>query len=281
MKLALIPPTSLLEDCLQTDYQLLLPRQLDADEDYELAYMTMGARGDFFILDNGAAENDQYSDGDLIEMALHYDVDELAIPDVLGDTVETIRRFNKFFELEPTLAKEGFGVDEGPKLGYVAQGKGWREALAGVQAIMEDDNQAYIHTVYLPRLLVKESGEIRERILLAAAIRQTFGDRLDIHMFGSAPEWPREALAIANEVPFVRGMDTSMPYNWAFKGRALGGGPSIFDHDANTGIQKIGRPTDYFELKQESFDLPLVKQNVRVMHSWTGSTPLPSVKSVL
>lgn len=282
MKLALIPPLDLLVHTWTTDYQLVLPEWVDRSRTYEDNANALSSRGDFIILDNGAAEDNLYEPDELIEMAVEIGASELAIPDMLGDAFATFQKFAEFFDQnEEILATNKFATDEGPNLGFVAQGKSEIDALSLVLQVMTSKWAPYISTVYLPRLLIRESQNNYARINLARAIYAQFDTRLDIHLFGSAPEWPRESLAASTEAPFIRGIDTSMPYNWAFKGRVLGGGASIFDQDPNTGIQNIGRPDDYFDLTSEDFDPEILAQNVRVMHTWTGNIPSPIAKSAL
>lgn len=272
MKLALIPPLCFKMNMLKTDYQLVLPALMDSDVEYETLIYQLKERGDFIILDNGAAEKQLWDEPDLIEMASEMQADELAIPDILGDSEETVRRLMGFFNIhEEALAAHSFGTDEGPGLGFVAQGKNMAEAMSTVRTVMSTKWAPYLSTVYLPRLLVRESGNVRIRLSIAAQVYMEYGDRLNIHMFGAAPEWPREALAVATECSYVRGMDTSMPYNWAHARRVMGGASSIWDSNSIDSYL-VKRPTDYFELEPEDFDLEILRQNVKVLETWIGNT---------
>lgn len=284
MKLALIPPLCRLRDMEQTDYQLILPQLVNSHVRYEDFVYHLKTRGDFLILDNGAAEGKIVEEDDLIDIAVELEVNELAVPDTLGDMVATLKQFIGFFERnEETLAVNKFSTG-GPNLGFVAQGNSWVESISLVNTVMKSDWSPYINTVYIPRLLVKESGNVRERIQVAEQIYKDYAGRLEIHMFGSAPEWPREAMAVDTECPYVRGMDTSMPYNFAYQeprrpAQAMGGGASIWDATGSKPL--IRRPEGYFTKSLDRFDLPLLEQNVRVMHTWTGSIPMQSAKSAL
>jgi len=198
---------------------LVLP-QLTTNEKYKSAYKEFEDLGDYLILDNGAAEDQWYNVSELMSIARQYKVDEVAIPDTLGDADTTYLRLELFFaDNEPLL--QDIGINEwGPKLGFVAQGKEWHEAMRLVSRVMQSKYASRISTVYLPRLLLQK-GDRYARIALANNIHNTYPE-LNIHMFGASVVWPLEMLAISKEAPFVRSMDTSMPFNFAIASKRLG-----------------------------------------------------------
>lgn len=277
MKLALIPPLDLISDSELTDYQLVLPA-LCRDSSYYGWYHTLSPGDNFIILDNGAAEADSVSDVELIDLAIQLNANELCIPDTLGDSRETVKQLNSFFSrYENVLSANEFATEGHTQLGFVAQGKTYNEAYLTVLEVMRSTWAPYISTVYLPRLLIKETQSARVRMNLADRIWDVFDTRLNIHLFGSAPEFPREAQYASLECPYIRGIDTSMPYSWAFKGKkpeqvrpaqVLGGGASIWD-----GYKPlINRPDNYFYTDAEEYDLDILEQNLKVMATWTGNT---------
>src|SRR5574337_1048257 len=92
MEVALIPPVSLLEDTDKTTMQLMLPLEELNRIDYLASYKAhLKAPGQYVILDNGAAEANQVDDEFLVYQAEKWKPNELAIPDVLGDSTKDIR----------------------------------------------------------------------------------------------------------------------------------------------------------------------------------------------
>src|ERR1700748_2794438 len=99
MRLALIPPVSLIDDIFNTNYQMVLPHI--AHLNYIAAYRSARKRGDFLILDNGAAEGETPSLADLMTAAQDYMANEVVVPDVLGDADQTralAEDFGEFIE---------------------------------------------------------------------------------------------------------------------------------------------------------------------------------------
>lgn len=215
MKVALIPPIALLEDTHKTNIQLVLPQNM-REPAYRDMYSGHLANADqYCIMDNGAAEKELVSARDLFELASFFLPDELAIPDIIGDTGRTVEMAKVFCRTYASPLKR-LGV----RLGYVTQGKDIEEALSGVQEIVEAWG-SHIDVLYIPRHLVRRHNK-SARIRLANDIRATWPKgQFDIHFFGASHWWPGEVLAIKRYAPFVRSIDTSLPYNYAYAGRAL------------------------------------------------------------
>ncbi len=250
MQVALIAPWELLYYQRKTHYQLMLP-QLLTNPEYCDAYDEFTARGDYVIMDNGAAEGKAFADDYLLGQATLFKVSELAIPDVLGDTEETYARMEMFL----AHVQQNLGSPFPFKFGLVAQGRDRREALDLVYKVVGSRWVDDIKTIFIPRLLVSEDDRF-VRINIAEELWDEFGDRFDLHMFGSSPVWPREILAIQAEAPFVRGIDTSLPFNMTHKKLSvMNGGNST-------------RPSDYFDLEAEEFDPVLLDRNVGTYLSW-------------
>lgn len=249
MELALIPPFSYLKDTFKTNYQLMLPHLL-YNEEYEAVYAHhCGAPNQFVILDNGAAEGEQPSIEELLGLATIFDPDELVIPDVIGDKSATIALAE---ELESVACE--YGVLENCNYMFVLQGQTFDEVLDCARWVQ---TQEWISTVGIPRHLITTLSDKSARIAVANAI-QIFDDwSKKIHFLGANPINTAEAIALADSQftiqDFVRGMDTSMPYNYAHAGLYI------------TSQAVTKRPENYFELPYEAFDKEVLEHNIKAL----------------
>lgn len=240
MKLALIPPTSLLEDTSRTDMQLMLPQLAISDSHYAKFYRKhCKNKHQYVILDNGAAERSSVNLDTLMEMIYVFQPDEFAIPDSLGDSRRTLVQANYFFARYEQNVVELNQM----KLGFVAQGRTIMECFDTVTIMAESWWADYIQVVYLPRLLVAESGDAGARLELASLLNKEYGGRFELHLFGAAPMWPAEIRAAA-DLSFIRSMDTSLPYVMSYWNTHL---------DMNVTISKLTRPSNYFDQPWDKF----------------------------
>ena len=254
-KLALIPPVSLLDTAIGSDHQLALPHMLASNEEYLNWYRARGDAGDYIILDNGEAEGEnRFKTHELIEMAVDIKADEVVAHDVMGDMEATKSATKQFLRDVPNIHGSA-----GLKIGIVAQGENRSEVIDFVDYFLEHHALEF-DTIHLPRHLIGSLGPVG-RISIAKALKQTYPslfDAYDVHFLGAHYEAPAELLRLAHEMPEVRSMDTSMPYNYAYAGSGLTGG-------------RHKRPEGYFELRREDFkDLNLVHENIRIMKRWVN-----------
>jgi hypothetical protein len=253
MKLAFIPPISCLNSLQKTDYQLALAN-VAGQEDYFKAYRTAADRGDYVILDNGAAEGEQVSDGMLLTTASMLHATEIVIPDTLYEDDDTIAKALAF---QDTVADEYAG-DDPFKYMFVAQGRNIADFMRCITWAIQKE---WIDTIALPKHMLMTLGH-SARINWAEWIR----DRCDkpIHCLGFNKVWPMECRYLADQ-GIVRGIDTAMPYV-----------ASWYGVDLEVPGQKIyGRPERYFELNpNDSSDPALFKafiaKNERVVMNWCG-----------
>lgn len=255
MRLALIPPLSHLEDCFDTNIQLALPHMFE-DNRYSAFYHMMCAAqpiGQHVILDNGAAENESVDLDEFIEMIQHLGPREFALPDALGNTDQTVANAFHF------LLDYGSKIPNTTDVGFVAQGKTVDEASAGIDAIVDSHVGSYVKVIYIPRLLIKESGEEDARFQVAEYIHHRYS-HLQIHLFGASPFYPTELYYAATHHPYIRSMDTSLPYNYASADVEL---------TLDT-ARPIGRPNDYFTSEYWDDQHELVKKNVETVKKWAS-----------
>lgn len=251
MKIALIPPISWLSYTALTQYQLMLPHLL-FDDLYSRVYGALCRDPkQYVILDNGAAEAEFTDSADLLSVVRQMQPSEVVAPDVLGDGVETIAYTKAFMK----MLKDDY-VYGRVNVGVVAQGKNRDEALNTAQQLLEVHNDD-IQTIYLPRLLVDPQivNGFLTRIKLALDLHQ-ITDK-EIHFLGASQRWAEETKE-AGQLGFVRGIDTSMPFNYAYHGKYV------------DGPEEIGRPADYFFAPSQDFDTLTLSGNVHTMHRWAN-----------
>lgn len=242
MKLALIPPASLLEHTNKTTIQLMLPQQLISDYTYRRQYIKHCKNPEqYVILDNGAAEADQISEAAFADMILTYKPQEAALPDTLADGPHTLTQAEHFFSRYDI-------VNEATKFGFVAQGRSIDQCMETVSLMEMSWWGDHVSVIYLPRLLIKEAGDHLARIELVAKLNAEYGSRFEYHFFGSSPLWHAE-IRVAAELPFVRSMDTSLPYILAYHKKQLEFKKPNVEESA-----PLTRPDNYFDKLATSFD---------------------------
>jgi len=255
MRLALIPPFSILHYTHLTDYQLMLP-QLVGNEHYELTYkLHCKNPGTYVILDNGAAEGHQVTTWDLTNIAVEFDVDEIVIPDVIGDEgatrEESIRFINELMAIDHNMLDDF-------EFMYVCQGQSIEEF---VQSAAYANTLDFVRTIGVPRHALTTCRNKLARIFIANYLQQSKQFRKDIHFLGSNAVWAAEANYLSDNAlcnqEHVRGMDTSMPFNYAYVGALL-----------QREIEPVYRPEDYFELPSESFKISDLDHNTSILKKW-------------
>lgn len=247
MRLALIPPFSGMHFITPAfTYQLMLPQLLD-NKEYAKKYRYL-CGSNFTIMDNGAAEGKMLRNRDLMALAQEYQPSELILPDVIGDAHETVGRIIEFLSRRP---RHHLYADMG--LMAVAQGQTAREVQQMLDTISTFDR---VTAIGIPRHLVETIGNKTVRLTLARWIHERYGKRFEIHFLGSAPSWPMEVY-YAQELGFVRGMDTSMPFNYALNDVAV-----------REGVLISQRGEGYFEAEFTTHQDELARRNCIVMNTW-------------
>ena len=250
MKIAFIPPFSHLNTTFRTNYQLMLP-QLTYREDYSEVYKYhCDNPNQFVILDNGAAEGIDWEWKSLLEIAYEFDVDEIVLPDTLRDKDNTIQKAEQFkhhVEETPDAELNDF------KWMFVAQGTTVDEFVeSGIWAAGQD----WITTIGIPRhalTSVEDPSRMSHRSHISNRLTAAGSDK-EIHFLGANKDYPNEVETLANRgstiQAYVRGMDTSMPFNYAFRG--------IECHQAG-----IGRPDNYFDRGLWEFNQDILEKNLQ------------------
>lgn len=270
MKLAFIPPVSMLSYTHKTDYQLMLPQLCNIPE-YERVYEEhCRNKNQFVILDNGAAEEFECSWTDLVDLAYAFEPNEVVLPDTLGDKQDTIKKaeeFRRFFLHGSPLSSVQVWSDF--RWMFVVQGQTFEEVVeCGTWAAAQD----WIDTIGIPRHLVSSLDTLMARTKISNELTRIGSDK-ELHFLGANPNLCTEMATLASSgvtnPAYVRGMDTSMPFNYAFKSK-YGIGTYL-----QPNAKAVHRPQDYFHLKEEHFDADVLKWNVERTIEWSqGKKPL-------
>lgn len=249
MKAALIPPKGLYNTAVASDYHLALaqitqPAYLDF---YESLPGT-----DFVIMDNGAAEDATVTDKELYEAAFHMNVNEIVIPDVMLDAEQTYSRAKVWWSEWHKLLPPDLTVM------VVVQGRTVDECKTMIQRYRREFPDA---TLALPRHLVTTLFK-SARCKLVNHIKDFYGE-VPVHLLGTHPAWPREVLHMGLHHSWVRGIDSSLPYNYTLAGVAL---------DAENAYPTISRPDGYFTQDYSDVDYNLLGHNINTFLRWAHGT---------
>lgn len=246
MKAALIPPRGYFNTALRSDYHLVLP-QIPYDR-YEHLYSNLVDETDFIILDNGAAEGQLVTDGALTNAMFTYGANEVVVPDVISDMQATVAHAIRFLTSQylPSFTK--------PML--VVQGKTLTEVQQCIDIFSETWPEA---TLGIPRHLLGTLHDGSARAHVLSYIESTWGEKT-VHLLGTHPKYPAEIKVLAEAFPWVRGVDTSMPYNFTIAGELL--------TEASPGV---ARPDGYFD-QVHKLDGDLLDRNIRTYLEWASGT---------
>jgi hypothetical protein len=247
VRAALIPPKGHEKTAGASDYHLVLAQI--QEEGYKEFYRSNISSKDFVIVDNGAAEGDPVSLDRLVAMASSYAADEIVIPDVLKNAGRTLRALDEFIEGEyPNLL---------PSMSFmfVAQGTRPDEVMECIDAALSKMPL----TIGIPRHLLATFGRVEARIEILQRFEKKYGTDKPVHLLGTSYLMPGEIMQIAKQFPWVRGVDSSMPYNHAMAACDL------------RDRMAVTRPVNYFT--EEHFMNPLMlERNIRTYLEWANGT---------
>jgi hypothetical protein len=206
MKIALITPASQLHHCMNRKFQMLIPG-FEHNLEYKRYFKVFGTNnGNFVMLDNGAFEGSQLNDRDLLDMGREYKVDELCIPDTMGDSVGTLEQLGRFAAV---LRHPSRGDTwKPPRLMAIVQGETEDELISCIDAFAADRFTNVIDTIGIPKHLPATTGWDDIRIRLAKWTQTKYPHKWDLHFLGFVA--PGETMGAAQLG--VRSMDTSAPF---------------------------------------------------------------------
>jgi len=223
------------------DFHLILSRYLK-NANYRMLTESLVNRGDFVMLDNYDEKRKDITDDEtLIKDAIDLKVNEIIVPDVLGDSKKTFENFERFSEKYALLL-----LKNNIHLVGVVHGKTVEEYLLAFQQLFQ-----YPHCACLAipdELGVYFAGGRME--FLSEIKRQNY-DFKPIHMLG-VWENPIEIKNLARQ-GIARSLDTTSPIWMALCGK-------YFSYkDGATGKLPKSNPDDYFLAKDTL--------NIRMMHN--------------
>lgn len=243
IKLCLIPPRGLEQHMLNGDMIMSLAQLVAEPGEYSSTLLKMN-KSKFVIMDNGANEGEELSYLDLEYRANYLNIDELVLPDVLGNSTATLAASADFLRQRTVPLKHYMGVVQGedlPQLHHLV------DAYSKMRGIT---------TLGLPRLLLKQIG-VSCRIDLANWIDANYSGRFALHLLGASSLWAKEVYYALKYAPFIRSIDTSLPYNYGLKGERI-----------DRSKRKIDRPIDYLTADHSKNQLTTVLFNEDIYRSW-------------
>lgn len=244
-----IPPFSMLEVAGKKKYQLMLPHLLNSPAYHEFMVRMSFDPYKYVILDNGANEGVDVSFEQLAAIARHYAVDELVLPDVMGDYSLTEQRAEEFISASRYL------LPHSTRLGFVLHGSSVDDVIINFAILRRQKLFLSVDVIYLPRMLGK-GDELTARVEIAKQIRPMLQHK-PIHFLGAVPEFVAEGMTIRREVPWVRSMDTSAPFVYALRHKPIDGGEVLRrDHSS------------YFSSRMNPIERQLAIANCEMMNRW-------------
>jgi hypothetical protein len=143
----------------------------------------------------------------------------------------------------------------------VAQGSSVSQAFALVSTLVYTF-RPIVTAIHIPRLLIN-STNLYTRLDLVRRIYDKY-PTMDIHLLGASPLWCGEIECAARMYPFIRSIDTSMPYVF---GRA---GMYIDKEYTNLPLPR-GDDSSYFTSRWNNHQYSACQYNVETMLKWSKS----------
>lgn len=214
MKLSLIgsPHDFGLLNHVDTSYHLVLAQQLLFEPDYISYYKAKRIRGDFIIVDNGAAElGESLPFDDVLQAAEQINADEICLPDKLKDADRTLDLHYKYYQKVPSYRR--MAIPQGK------DGKEWLYCLDELLDILD------FFSVGVPKHL-DDSSEGR-MFVLGEMERRGYHKMFHVHLLGCNKAPLYEVKLVQKNFPWVRGIDTAAPLAYAQASQTLNYGKHI------------------------------------------------------
>lgn len=252
MKAALIPPKGLEDYILYSNFHLAIASsQCMQNPAYVSAYQEASRRGDYIVLDNGAADGGLVSNMELMTAAKLIGAHEVVAPDVFYKGPETVAKVQEF------IAWMG-STYPSTKIMAVVQGTTIQELQYSVLAYSEEPR---ITVLGLPKHLLSTFDYKPIRLDFARWIKDLYGNRFAIHFLGTNPIWLKEIQA-AEKYSSIRSVDTALPFNYA-----------LAEQDLLTTTVQLTRNPEYFDMDwSETVSERLVQKNIKTYLEWADAT---------
>jgi hypothetical protein len=206
MKLAYIAPTCALNQVSSLgNIEFCLAPYALKDKKYKQYFIDAKEKGRYVIMDNGVAENDLIDDNKMTDLAIEMKVDELVIPDTIGNYEKTIQQREEF------LIKYYYKLKKSNiKLQSVIQGNTYSEYLCDYEQLEQNE---FIDVIGIPFRMdycwandanSREQNGCFNRVLFVATVAN---GRKPIHLLGCNCS---KEIFLFNEVSRIRSMDSKL-----------------------------------------------------------------------
>ena len=210
MKTAAILPLQVMKDYGYKPYMMALWQAANDSAEYAETFKNR-PEGTFLILDNGAAEGENPTPAQLLEVYPRVNPDEIVLPDVVGDRAETVRQSTAALDI---FKNEGLPY----QIMAVPQGKCFGEWLSCMQYFVKLPGVTTLGiSKFVSKLFKDELGEgVNVRLECLQAIID-YCDRMEIpmpqiHLLGCWEDM-LELQEIEKAFPgVVRGTDSAIAY---------------------------------------------------------------------
>lgn len=202
MKLALIahPAAMDLLDEYRLSFHMFLAQKVLKEPPWSrIYYFRAQQRGQFVMLDNGAAElGTSIKFSDVLDAAQICHADEIVLPDALGNYEETLELTRKWADTVPIR-----------KRAMVPQGETWELWDRCLQAMIKMG----CATICVPKLYeAYEGGRVTAlNIIWDHGYHETH----NVHLLGCYENPIKEVTAVRENAPWVRSIDTAAPIAYA------------------------------------------------------------------
>jgi len=172
------------------------------DIKYKQYFIDAKKKGRYIIMDNGIAEDNLISNKNLVNLAIEMKVNEIIIPDKIGDFNHTLKAKNKFLEQYYDVLHQN-----NIKIQGVMQGNAFHEYL---KAFLDLEKDKRIDVIGLPFRMnycqfnetTKDENHMWNRIMFLEYIKSY----KPMHLLGN--NLPQELMCITN--PQVRSCDSKL-----------------------------------------------------------------------
>jgi len=181
------------------EYVMLLAQDYHKNPNKEIP------KADYKMLDNGAAEGEQLSNKDLIEVIKLVKPDEIIYPDIMGDKDATIKSSTEFYNELPDDLKNSLS-----KLGVI-HGKTFKEFQECAEYYMES-GKIKVDVIGVPKYSVYSLKNMFVRVKLAKWLNEKYPN-VKIHFLGMNEPFYIIKQAIEKGM-IIRSIDSIVPYQW-------------------------------------------------------------------
>ena len=203
MKLAYISPTNALKKVSSLgDIEFCLAPYC-CDPEYMEYFIEAKKKGRYVILDNGVAENELISNDKLVKLVIEMKVDELIIPDVIGDYEKTNKIRKEFLKKYYSILSEN-----DIKIQSVIQGNTFGDYLGEILELEDDERVDVIGVPFRMNFCKFNKTSDRENCMYNRImfLKYIYFSRKPIHLLGN--NLPVELILISH--PNIRSCDSKL-----------------------------------------------------------------------